>query len=61
MKGGQYPDKSDERSGEELRMELAILKQKLFITPRAGEKSIMKQIQEIEFILARKLQNGDAS
>jgi hypothetical protein len=61
MKGGQYSSADDERTSAELRAELAILKQKIFTTPRAGERSILKQIREIEFTLTRRLQNGDTT
>jgi hypothetical protein len=60
MKGGQYPDPDEKRTGEQLRTELDILKNKLFIARPKEGREILRQIREIQFELTRRLQNGVA-
>jgi hypothetical protein len=60
VKGGQYPDASDERSGDMLRNELQILEKRIHIArPGAELRQVQRQIKDIQFELVRRLQNGD--
>lgn len=58
MKGGQYPDPDEKRTGQQLRDELDILQHKLHIARPQEAKEILRQIREIQLELTRRLQNG---
>lgn len=59
MKGGQYPDDKDERTGDALRIELEVLRNKLQVARPEELKGIQRQMREIQFELTRRIQFGD--
>lgn len=59
MKGGQYPDSKDERTGDVLRTELEVLRNKVQVARPEELKGIQRQIREIQFELTRRAQFGD--
>jgi hypothetical protein len=58
MRGGQYPDPDEKRTGQQLRDELEILKHKLHLARPNEAKAILSDIRYIQLELTRRLQNG---